>query len=59
MGAAAVELVSADDIEGPLAPKARPVAQPTARASEFFGDRRGEFHRVIKALRRGGKGGPS
>ena len=27
MGAAAVELVSADDIEGPLAPKARPVAR--------------------------------
>ena len=58
MGAAAVELVSADDIEGPLAPKARPVAEPTARASEFFRDRRGEFHRVIEALRRRGKGGP-
>jgi len=59
MGAAAVEMVSADDIGGPLAPKATPVAEPTSRASELFRDRRGEFHRVIKALQRRGKGAPS
>lgn len=47
------------DIEGPLAPKAIPVAEPRTGGSEFFWDGRGEFHRVIKALRRRGKGGPS
>jgi xylulokinase len=59
MGAAAVGLVTTADIQGPLAPSATPVAGPTTSASELFRDRREEFHRVTKALRRRGEEGRS
>jgi len=56
LGAAVAGMVSTADIQGPLAPVARPVAEPTAAAGEHFLNRRGEFHRIIEALRCPGKG---
>jgi xylulokinase len=58
-GAAAVGLVTADDIQGRLAPATTPVAEPGAVASRIFADRRHEFHRAIGALRDRQEGGPS
>lgn len=59
MGAAAAGLISTADIQGPLAPVARPVAEPNADTSQHFLSRRTEFHRIIKVLRCPGNGDPS
>jgi xylulokinase len=50
LGAAAVGLLSFDDIQGPLAPAARLVAEPDPAMAAFHADRHTRFRRIVAAL---------
>jgi xylulokinase len=51
LGAHAAGLLSFADIQGPLAPRARLVAEPDPAAVAFHAERRARFHRVVAALK--------
>jgi xylulokinase len=51
LGAHAAGLLSLADIQGPLAPSARLVAEPDPAATEFHAERHARFRRVVAALK--------
>jgi xylulokinase len=51
LGAHAAGLLSFADIQGPLAPSARLVAEPDAAATAFHAERHARFSRVVSALK--------
>jgi xylulokinase len=51
LGAQAAGLLSLGDIQGPLAPRARLVAEPDPAAAAFHAERHDRFRRVVSALR--------
>ena len=50
LGAHAAGLLSFDDIQGPLAPAARLVAEPDPAAAACHAERYARFRRVVSAL---------
>jgi xylulokinase len=53
LGAQAAGLLSLADILGPLAPRARLVAEPDPAAAAFHADRHPRFRRTVAALEEG------
>jgi len=51
LGAHAAGLLSFADIQGPLAPSARLVAEPDPAAVAFHAERHARFRRVVTALK--------
>jgi xylulokinase len=51
LGASAAGLISVRDIEGPLAPAARLVAEPDPAAADFHRERRARFRHIVSALK--------
>jgi xylulokinase len=54
LGAHAAGLLSFADIQGPLAPPSRLVAEPHPAAAAFHAERHARFRRTVAALREGG-----
>ena len=50
LGAIAAGLLSVDDVQGPLAPPARLVAEPDPAMAAFHAERHARFRRVVSAL---------
>jgi sugar (pentulose or hexulose) kinase len=50
LGAHAAGLLSFSDIQGPLAPPARLVAEPDPAAADFHRERRARFRHIVSAL---------
>jgi hypothetical protein len=51
LGARAAGLLSFDDIQGPLAPPARLVAEPDPAKAAFHADRHARFRHIVSVLR--------
>ena len=51
LGAHAAGLLSFDDIQGPLAPPARLVAEPDPKMAAFHSERHAQFRRTVAALK--------
>jgi xylulokinase len=51
LGAHAAGLLSFDDIQGPLAPRANLVAEPNPTMAAFHGERQARFRRIVSAVR--------
>jgi xylulokinase len=56
LGAHAAGLLSFDDIQGPLAPAARLVAEPDPAMTAFHTERHARFRRIVSAVREAGDG---
>ena len=57
LGACAAGLLSFADVEGPLAPRARLVAEPDLAAAAFHAERLARFRRTVAALAAAGRPG--
>jgi xylulokinase len=59
LGAHAADLLSFDEIQGPLAPPAHLAAEPDPAAAALHAERHAQFRRIVSALRGYSPEGPA